>query len=102
MASAFVRKHLANDGLHDALNAFFGGMCTPRCDTCFMSILVVISLFMAAISGLMVAAAEFTRYPSERSFGSTVVCLLAFLTFVVFAVIAWWFGLAVKLPWFDS
>lgn len=66
-----------------------------------MSILVGISIFMAVLS-LLVAAAAFTSHPSERSFGSTVVCLLAFLTFVVFAVIAWWFGLAVKLPWFDS
>ena len=93
MASAFVRKHLANYGLCDALNVFFGGMCTPRCDTCFMSILVVISLFMAAISGLMVAAAEFTRYPSERSFESTVVRAYAFSVYVVFAAIGWWFGL---------
>lgn len=93
MASAFVRKHLANYGLCDALNVFFGGMCTPRCDTCFMSILVVISLFMAAISGLMVAAAEFTRYPSERSFESTVVFFYASSVCVVFAAIAVWFGI---------
>ena len=92
MASAFVRKHLANDGLHDALNAFFGGMCTPRCDTCFMSILVGISLFMASVSALMVAA-EFTRYPSERSFESTVVFVYAFLVCVVFLSFAVWFGL---------
>ena len=93
MASAFVRKHLANDGLHDALNAFFGGMCTPRCDTCFMSILVGISLFMAIVSALMVAAAAFTSYPSERSFESTVVRAYAFSVYVVFAAIGWWFGL---------
>ena len=93
MASAFVRKHLANYGLCDALNVFFGGMCTPRCDTCFMSILVGISLFMAAVSALMFAAAEFTRYPSERSFESTVVCAYAFSVCVVFATIAVWFGI---------
>lgn len=93
MASAFVRKHLANDGLHDALNAFFGGMCTPRCDTCFMSILVGISVVMTVVSALMVAAAEFTRYPSERSFESTVVRAYAFSVCVVFAAIGWWFGL---------
>ena len=93
MASAFVRKHLANDGLHDALNAFFGGMCTPRCDTCFMSILVGISLFMAIVSALMVAAAAFTSHPSERSFESTVVCAYAFSVCVVFVAIGWWFGI---------
>ena len=58
-----------------------------------MSILVVISLFMAAISGLMVAAAEFTRYPSERSFESTVVRAYAFSVCVVFLSFAAWFGL---------
>ena len=67
-----------------------------------MSILVSISIFMAVLSLPVSYLAVRARDPSERSFGSTVVCLLAFLTFVVFAVIAWWFGLVVKLPWFDS
>ena len=58
-----------------------------------MSILVVISLFMAAVSALMGAATEFTNYPSERSFGSTVVFFYAFLVCVVFLSFAAWFGL---------
>ena len=62
-----------------------------------MSILVGISIFMALLSLLMVAAAAFTSHPSERSLGSTVVCVFAFLTFVVFAAIAWWFGLVDKI-----
>lgn len=58
-----------------------------------MSILVGISVVMTVVSALMVAAAEFTRYPSERSFESTVVCAYAFSVCVVFAAIAVWFGM---------
>ena len=98
MASAFVRKHLANYGLCDALNVFFGGMCTPRCDTCFMSILVGISLFMTLLSLLMFFAACYGSSQSQQSFSpSIVVGVYAFLTFVVFAAIAWWFGLVDKI-----
>lgn len=58
-----------------------------------MSILVGISVVMTAVSALMFAAAEFTRYPSERSFESTVVRAYSFSVCVVFAAIAVWFGL---------
>ena len=58
-----------------------------------MSILVGISVVMTVVSALMFAAAEFTRYPSERSFESTVVRAYAFSVYVVFAAIGWWFGL---------
>lgn len=92
MTSVFAWKHLANGGLDGALNAFFGEMCTPRCDTCFMSILVGISLVMTFVSALMVVAVEFTRYPSERSFESTVVFFYALLMCVVFLSFAAWFG----------
>ena len=57
-----------------------------------MSILVGISLFMALLS-LLMGAAAFTSHPSERSLGSTVVCVYALLAFVVFAAIAVWFGM---------
>ncbi|MDO5507529.1 MAG: hypothetical protein Q4F64_04255 [Corynebacterium casei] len=48
MTSVFVGKHLANDGLGDALNVFFGEMCTPRCDTVPMtdSQMLLFALFM--------------------------------------------------------
>ena len=93
MASVFVRNHLANDGFGDALNVSFGEMCTPRCDTCFMSILVGISLFMAIVSALIVIAIEFISYPSQRSFSTAFLRLYSCVVFAVFVSFAVWFGL---------
>src|SRR5699024_4964319 len=80
----------------------FGGMCTPRCDTCFMSILVSISIFMAVLSLPVSYLAVRARDQAEQSFETTVVCGYVLLTLPMFAAIDMWFGLAVQLPWFDS
>ena len=93
MTSVFVHKHLANDGLDDALNAFFGGMCTPRCDTCFMSIWVGISIFMVVLSLPVSYLAVRAKDQAEQSFETTVVCCYVVLTLAMFAFIAVWFGL---------
>ena len=84
---------MANDGFGDALNAFFGEMCTPRCDTCFMSIWVSISIFMAVLSLLVSFLAVRARAQAEQSFETTVVCCYVLLTLAMFAFIAVWFGI---------
>jgi hypothetical protein len=93
---------LANDGFGDALNAFFGATCTPRCDTCFMSIWVGISIFMVVLSLLVSFLAVRVRDQAEQSFETTVVCCYVLLTLAMFVFIAVWFGLISQLPLFVS
>lgn len=83
---------MANYGFGDALNAFFGEMYTPRCDTYLMSILVGISVVMAFLSMLVffVAAREYGQY--QQSSESTVVFFYALLAFTVFALIVLCYG----------
>ena len=92
MTSVFVGKHLANDGFGDALNVFFGEMCTPRCDTCFMSILVSVSVVMAFFSMLVFFAAARECGQYQQSSESTVVFFYALLAFTVFALIVLCYG----------
>ncbi len=92
MTSAFVRRHLANDGLCDTFNAFFDEMCTPHCDTCFMSILVSVSIVMAFFSMLVFFAAARECGQYQESSESTVVFFYALLAFTVFALIVLCYG----------
>lgn len=78
MTSIFVGKHLANHGLDDALNVFFGEMCTPRCDTVSMtySQLLLFALFMLFSLIFVISLIEICR-GKDGNLPTFIVCAIS-------------------------
>lgn len=78
MNSVFVGKHLAKDGFGDALNAFFGEMCTPRCDTVPMTDSQMLLLaFIMLFSLISLASLSTIRRGKGSNLPAIIVCTIS-------------------------